>query len=173
MRYTERQVVIAVEYRGVAKEYVFDKRAAWLHCRKIKDLHRLILGKLAVERDWEYEDLPEEDNELSLFTAPSGHLASCKGGTEQPLENGEVVFAMLYRVRGGKQTYDGVVFHWNAHRSNVVAFVFPVYGGASERMLWDFRDGVLSLHLSDSYADTEAAGFTYTPKIQELKYYLP
>lgn len=163
-----------VDYRGVAKEYVFDKQAAWLRCHKIKDLHRLILGQLAAERDWEYEDTPEENAEFSLFAAPSGHLASCCGGTEQPLENGEVVFAMLYRVRGKAQVYDGVVFHWNAHRSNVVAFVFPVYAEAeTRRMLWDFRDGVLSLHLADSYHDGDAAGFTYTPRIQELKYYLP
>ena len=162
-----------VEYHGVAKEYVFDKQAAWLRCHKIKDLHRLIIGQLAAERDWEYEDAPDADSELSLFAAPSGHLASCCGGTEQPLENGEVVFAMLYRTRGKVQPYDAALFHWNAHRTNVVAFVFPVYRGTSERMLWDFHDGVLSLHLSDSYTDEAAAGFTYTPKIQELKYYLP
>lgn len=162
-----------MEYVGVAKEYVFDKRAAWLHCRRIKDLHRLIIGRLAAERGWEYEDAPDESAEFSLFSAPSGHLASCCGGTEQPLENGEVVFAMLYRVPEGAQAYDGVVFHWNAHRSNVVVFTFPVYGDPNERMLWDFRDGVLSLRLSDSYRNDEAAGFTYAPKTQALRYYLP
>ena len=165
--------MIVVEYGGVAKEYVFDKRAAWLQCRRIKDLHRLILGRLAAERGWEYEDTPEDGDEFSLFAAPSGHLASCCGGTEQPLDNGEVVFAMLYRVREGKQAYDGVVFHWNAHRSNVTVFVFPVYGDGGERILWDFHDGVLTLRLADSYKTEDAAGFTYDPKIAKLRYSLP